>query len=658
MSISLKHIPCPAGANCSAYKCLFGGHPGDNDGPASSAAGAVYKDEVGLSGNDSDTTGPWKARRLDSPRQTTSRNALNPSTSRPVPPGGERNPASSLLHSIRRPISPPPNRRAVDIIQATNSSTPAEPAKQESLNPRLLKESPATHELRLKLSKMLHTEYKRLNDKVRQDSDIAHHRLILSDQAMIKRVLDEEEAVAIEKKAVYSNVMKNTVMKYKRFRLADWIKEREKEMPASKKRQRDVMEGNVVIVQTGLTSAQEVQLLHRLRTPIDDLGEYGYTPETPSDEAIAKSKDGLAAAHGWEQCDRCNQRFEVFAGRREGDGALASGGACNFHWGKTYFPEKSSTSERGKQAKHYLCCSEQVGDSVGCISHPNHVFKVSDSKRLAVLLNFMATPENAAVPADRAVCFDCEMGYTVHGMELIRLTATSWPDGAEILDVLVRPFGEILDLNSRFSGVWPNDIALAEAWHPGDPLVPPPEGSVTGSTYVSGSEDAQVSRRKLKIVPSPAVARDLLFSLIAPSTPLIGHGLENDLNAVRVIHPTLIDTVLTFPHKNGLPYRQGLKQLMSTHLNRQIQVQHGPKMEGHDSAEDARAAGELVRFRVAKEWADMKRRGWKVVDGELVAPPAAAGSGEGRSSNNSEGGGGGGALTEAFIEGDKQMTAD
>ncbi len=36
----------------------------------------------------------------------------------------------------------------------------------------------------------------------------------------------------------------------------------------------------------------------------------------------------------------------------------------------------------------------------------------------------------------------------------------------------------------------------------------------------------------MQIVSSPVVARDLLFSLISPDTPLIGHGLENDLNAI------------------------------------------------------------------------------------------------------------------------------
>ncbi len=99
-----------------------------------------------------------------------------------------------------------------------------------------------------------------------------------------------------------------------------------------------------------------------------------------------------------------------------------------------------------------------------------------------------------------------------------------------------------------------------------------------------------------------------------------GWILENDLNAIRMIHPTIIDTALLFPHKAGLPYRNGLKALMSTHLNRQIQVVVDGKMEGHDSKEDANAAGELVRFALANEWAKMKREGWVVKDGEFRPP--------------------------------------
>ncbi|EQL02418.1 Ribonuclease H-like protein [Ophiocordyceps sinensis CO18] len=144
------------------------------------------------------------------------------------------------------------------------------------------------------------------------------------------------------------------------------------------------------------------------------------------------------------------------------------------------------------------------------------------------------------------------------------------------LDVLVQPKGEVLDLNSRYSGVWPDDLALAELW--------------TGQEIPPLTDDGDGAQKKLKKVQSPAAARDLLFSLISPDTPLIGHGLENDLNACRIVHPTLIDTVLLYPHRAGLPYRRGLKGLVEEQLGYKIQQDTGPETLGHDSAEDARAA--------------------------------------------------------------------
>jgi hypothetical protein len=136
----------------------------------------------------------------------------------------------------------------------------------------------------------------------------------------------------------------------------------------------------------------------------------------------------------------------------------------------------------------------------------------------------------------------------------------------------------------------------------------------------TSTKDSIPLNNKLRMVDSPAAARTLLFSFLSPLTPLIGHGLENDLNAARIIHSTIIDTALLYPHKAGLPYRNGLKMLMHTHLNKHIQVVVDGKMDGHDSKEDANAAGELVRFTLANEWAKMKKEGWVVKDGEFRPP--------------------------------------
>ncbi|PNY25938.1 RNA exonuclease 3 [Tolypocladium capitatum] len=656
MSIALKHIPCPAGKKCTAFRCIFGHEkdlavgipPEEEDGNKSR-----HDDEASLSSHER----PCKRLKVDqetsvklatdSPSQKSTDDKDDGSTKRPaeklqtatgpVSPPPQRPPASTKTGTA---TSHPPSSTSKKPTSSTNHAPsamsgngPLKQKKAESLNPRLLKHSPASHEIRLKLLRMVHQEFGRLNSELEKDANGQELKLVLSDRDLIIRALDEEQKTALERAAVYANVMKNKVVQYKRMGVAQWKTERQKETQAVEQNQggNDASDGPPKKIETGLTQAQEVELLRRIITPIDKLSGHGYVAKMPTEDSIEAARKGLEAAKGWEACDRCQQRFQVFPGRREEDGALTTGGSCKFHWGKMYVPVKAP-GDKTRVPKRYQCCGQEIGESAGCFTHDHHVHKFTDAARLAAVLNFSETPENNLPPADRAVCFDCEMGYTVYGLELIRLTATSWPTGEELLDVLVQPLGEILDLNSRFSGVWPDDLAQAESWT----AVDDPTPSKSGTETCSEEGEIKPAKRKLRKVSSPEVARDLLFSLLSPSTPLIGHGLENDLNAVRVIHPNLIDTVLLYPHRDGLPFRYSLKRLMDVHLNRKIQQETGPKMLGHDSSEDARAAGDLVRLKVMSLWKDMKRDGWTLVGDEFVAP--------GKQSTKD------GKLTEKFIE--------
>lgn len=649
MSLSLKHIPCPAGTKCTAFQCIFG------HGESASLVADASPQPPFANGNrarDGDSAlqnqdGPRKRLKTDS----TAPSAISLSKSTEKQPsrifeGGDGTPPASAPKTVIRPVSPPPLKRArTDRSSTSNSAAPenkrpaalkpnqgsAVKRKPETLNPRLLKSSPASHETRLKLLRMLHQEYTRLNKETLKSAMSEDEiDLGLSDQDLIFLALDEEQGAALEKPAVYANVMKNKIMQYKRMTAPQWKSERAKNRPKDDASKRNSNGDVPKEIETGLEPTQEVQLLKRIITPVSELSNHGYVSAVPTEEIMAAAREGLDAAKGWEKCDRCQQRFQVFPGRREEDGALTTGGACNFHWGKTYLPEKAP-GETAKIPKRYKCCGLEVGETAGCFTHDNHVYKVGDPKRLAAVLNYAETPVNKLVPSDRAVCFDCEMGYTVHGMELIRLTATSWPAGEVLLDVLVQPLGEILDLNSRYSGVWPDDMAQALPWTTGDDTSKTSQHTAHAKSKAIENEP----KKKLRKVSSPEVARDLLFSLISPTTPLIGHGLENDLNAVRIVHPTLIDTVLLYPHRGGLPFRNSLKMLMDMRLNRKIQQETGPNVVGHDSAEDARAAGDLVRLRIMNEWKDMQRAGWRLQDGEFW-PPGKAAPGQG--------------LTEEFIE--------
>jgi DNA polymerase III epsilon subunit-like protein len=262
----------------------------------------------------------------------------------------------------------------------------------------------------------------------------------------------------------------------------------------------------------------------------------------------------------------------------------------------------------GQSEAIYPCCNKGQG-SEGCVEAATHVFSVKDPKRLAAILQFEHTPEKANIRGFEPISFDCEMGYTTLGMEVIRVTAVSWPEGKLVLDFLVRPFGEVLDLNTRYSGV--TQQAFANAL---------PYDTAASAVEELDGQTGRGQALELRKVDSPAVARQLLFDRLSPDTPLIGHAIENDLNVCRIIHPFVIDTALLYPHPRGLPIRYGLKVLTQKHLSRGIQ--RGGEA-GHDSKEDAVATGDLVTKKVAEKWSTMQHEGWQFIDGMLTAPEEA-----------------------------------
>jgi RNA exonuclease 1 len=651
-----SEIVCPYSQTCVLPRCIFK-HPDEK--PSASTAIANSLNET-HSGTEQEV--PRKRQKLEDESRSRVEQS-SPSVGKASAPSSVKSISEpkqvkkSLAAS--RPISPPPMKRSnlssstapfkPSASQNVSTSRPAPkppvptktsskaPAKAEGLNPRALKiPTPASHDMRFRLLRALHEQFVRLNTELAKDASPSEEHLVLSDQALITRALDIEEDAA-STPVIYSNIVKNKILLYKRMTVPKWMEERAKEVAAEKVKAKGPGTGTGATttksseppkpIETGLTPKQELLVMKRLQTHISSLAHAGFTTTPPTVADIASANKGVEAAKGWEVCDRCRSRFQVFPSRRESDGALASGGACTYHPGKPYFPPREGLAGRGeKREKRYRCCNEGVGDSTGCTRGDNHVFKITEAKRLAAVLAFECTPEptgeGGGEVEKRPVCVDGEMGYTTYGLELIRLTATSWPDGHEIFDVLVKPVGLILDLNSRYSGVWPKDFAAALPYVFESSLgnASPPQGA------------------KLKMVDSPAIARNLLFKHLTPSTPLIGHGLENDLNAMRVIHPTIVDTSLLFPHKAGLPYRNGLKALMGTLLGKDIQM-HGGLGEanenagaegqgvsgGHDSKEDANAAGELVRYAIKEEWGRMRREGWSVGESGGLKEPSGKG---------------------------------
>ena len=94
-----------------------------------------------------------------------------------------------------------------------------------------------------------------------------------------------------------------------------------------------------------------------------------------------------------------------------------------------------------------------------------------------------------------------------------------------------------------------------------------------------------------------------LMGFINADTIIVGHGLENDLRALNLIHNTVLDTAVVFPHFFGLPYRRSLKALVSSYLKKDIQE----SSFGHDSYEDARACIELMLWKTRKDLMSSKK---------------------------------------------------
>lgn len=228
---------------------------------------------------------------------------------------------------------------------------------------------------------------------------------------------------------------------------------------------------------------------------------------------------------------------------------------CVHHWGRL-----RRQRAPGGWETHYNCCSGAVG-STGCQVAKQHV----QDGRKDNLEGFVKTFEKSNTPEGNAGVFalDCEMCYTTKGLELTRVTVIN-SQLKVVYDTFVQPDNKIVDYNTRFSGVTEEDL-----------------------------QNTSITIRDVQAV---------LLCMFSCDTILIGHSLESDLFALKLIHPTVVDTAVVFPHRLGLPYKRALRSLMADHLKRIIQ----DSVEGHDSSEDACSCMELMIWRL-KDDAKVKR---------------------------------------------------
>lgn len=212
---------------------------------------------------------------------------------------------------------------------------------------------------------------------------------------------------------------------------------------------------------------------------------------------------------------------------------------------------------------------------------PKHKFRhpqrASSDKK-----DFQQTPAASAEPKFRAVALDCEMAGIASGAsEVIWLCATDFVTGAVLVNRLVCPRERITEMRSDIHGI--TESTLGEATFQGQALA------------------------------GWAEARSELWKYIDDNTILVGHALQHDLRALRMIHPRVVDSGIL--SANAVRYRGtqfGLKTLCSELLSVEIRTGMGGI---HDSLEDVLAARQVVLFctharnkKAFQDWAEARKR--------------------------------------------------
>ncbi|KAL7529367.1 hypothetical protein ACHAXR_002925, partial [Thalassiosira sp. AJA248-18] len=176
--------------------------------------------------------------------------------------------------------------------------------------------------------------------------------------------------------------------------------------------------------------------------------------------------------------------------------------------------------------------------------------------------------EKAQTQRPRIFSIDCEMVKTSAGPELARVSVILFtggngdggkndatnPEAEEksivVLDELVKPRRKVLDYLTEYSGITPKML-----------------------------HDQELGTRIEHI-------QVCLLSMIHENDIIVGHSVENDLRALRLVHKNVIDTSVIFRGINGRKF--SLRHLSNVLLQKKIQ--QGCGSSGHCSTEDAEAA--------------------------------------------------------------------
>ncbi|EAT45130.1 AAEL003572-PA [Aedes aegypti] len=260
--------------------------------------------------------------------------------------------------------------------------------------------------------------------------------------------------------------------------------------------------------------------------------------DTPGKAKIHTPKPSRPPNEEERYCSRCSKVFNL---ETYEEPAVDS---CNYH-------AKSTCYRRGFADNLHSCCQQPAG-TAGCMYANYHVSSFVDYDDLTGFVKTME-PAEGYVPSKKDIfALDCEMCYTTGGLELTRVTVVDINEKT-VYDALVKPTNKVIDYNTRFSGITEQML----------------KNTTTNLHNVQA----------------------VLLSMFNSETILVGHSLESDFKALKLIHDVVVDTSVLYPHKMGPPKKRALKTLCIENLKKIIQENDN----GHDSAEDSVVCIQLIK---------------------------------------------------------------